>query len=158
MTMPISATGNSRHPASAGFTLVELLAVLVVIGLAAATVVLTMPDQRGALRAEAERFAARAHTARNEAIVEARPVALVVDSGGYAFERYGQGRWQVITEPPLDRHAWPNGVIVQVEGATDGRIAFDEMGSTDGALVTLAHDGNQVRVRIGGDGAIDAEA
>ncbi len=156
--MPISATGNSRRLAPAGFTLVELLAVLLVIGLAAAAVVLTMPDQRGALRAEAERFAARAYAARNEAIVGARPIALIVHSGGYGFERYGRGEWRPIAEPPLDRRIWPDGLLVRIEGAADGRIAFDEMGISDGAIVTLSQDGDQVRVRIGSDGAIDADA
>ena len=62
-----------------GFTLVELLVVLVIIGLAAAAVVLAIPDPEGSLQTEAERFAARAKAARDLAIVESRPALLRID-------------------------------------------------------------------------------
>jgi general secretion pathway protein H len=55
--MPISATGRARR--QSGFTLVELLIVLTIVGLMSAAVVIAMPDQRGSLVSEAERFAAR---------------------------------------------------------------------------------------------------
>ena len=48
-----------------GFTLVELMVVLFIIGLAATAVVLAVPEQGGSLQAEAERFAARAKAARD---------------------------------------------------------------------------------------------
>ena len=56
--MPISAPGNSRPAAEGGFTLVELMVVLTVIGLASAAAVLAMPDPRGRLVDEGARFAA----------------------------------------------------------------------------------------------------
>ena len=71
-TMPISATGNSPHlpaggpgfafsgrVAEGGFTLIELLVALTILGLMSAVVVLAIPDPRGRLVDEAERFAAR---------------------------------------------------------------------------------------------------
>src|SRR3954464_6125538 len=42
---------------ASGFTLVELMVVLVIIGLASAAVILTLPERGGSLFAEAERFA-----------------------------------------------------------------------------------------------------
>ena len=155
--MPTSATGNSRVASPNGFTLVELLVVLVVIGLASAAVMLTLPDDRGGLRVEAERLAARVHAARDEAIVQAKPVALIIDSSGYGFERYRRGEWRPITEPPFDRREWPENMLVRIEGAADGRVAFDEMGISDGAIVTLNRGEDQVRIGIGSDGKIDAD-
>ena len=51
----------------AGFTLVELLMVVAIIGLAAGAVVLSVPDPRPSVAEDAERFAARLSRAREEA-------------------------------------------------------------------------------------------
>ena len=110
--MPMSATGNRRsagftafrrsaehgfmsfrrsaehgfmsfkRSAEHGFTLVEMMVVLVIIGLASATVLLAMPDPRGDLRGDGERFAARAKAAQDSAIIEAREMALWVTGSG----------------------------------------------------------------------------
>ena len=67
--MPISAPGNSRPAAEGGFTLVELMVVLTVIGLASAAAVLAMPDPRGRLVDEGARFAARVRAAQDSAVM-----------------------------------------------------------------------------------------
>src|SRR5207253_9615387 len=70
-----------------GFTLIELMVVLVIIGLAAAAVMLALPEAGGSLAGEADRFAARARAARDTAILDSRAVALQVGSGGYEVAR-----------------------------------------------------------------------
>src|SRR3546814_20686015 len=78
--MPISIPAISkprvavRDLKSLGFTLVELMVVLVILGLASAAVVMTIPDPGGGLRADMQRFAARLSAARDRAIVAARPL------------------------------------------------------------------------------------
>ena len=79
--MRISATG-----AEGGFTLVELLVVVAIIGLAGAAVVLAMPDPRGDLRQGAERFAARVSAARDRAVIEALDQVVWVSPSGYRIE------------------------------------------------------------------------
>ena len=71
-------SGGSRTPRS-WLRLVEP-------ALVSAAVVVGMPDPRGALRAEALRLAARADAARERAMMDNRPVALVLKEGGYGFE------------------------------------------------------------------------
>src|SRR4051812_10272559 len=106
--MRAQVAGKRRN----GFTLVELMVVLVILGLATAAVVLSMPEQGGSVEAEAERFAARAKAARDEAIVQSRPVALTVDDGGYGFAQRRGGEWQAGA-----RHAWAEGTEVRTVGA-----------------------------------------
>ena len=57
------------HTNVRGFTLVELMVVLALVGLAAAAVVLTMPPPDGGTRSEATRFAARVAALRDRAAV-----------------------------------------------------------------------------------------
>ena len=58
--MPTSVAGSKLTSRNAGFTLIELMIVVTIIGLASAVVVLALPDPRGRLRDEAAQFAARA--------------------------------------------------------------------------------------------------
>src|SRR4028118_67007 len=87
MRMPISAAGRAEH----GFTLVELMVVLAILGIMSAAVVLAIPDPRGGLVSEAQTFAARVSAAQERAIMDNRAVALRLTPAGYSFERRGGG-------------------------------------------------------------------
>ena len=134
-----------------GFTLVELMVVLVIIGLAATAVVLAIPEQGGSVYAEADRFAARAKAARDAAIVEARPVALTVDSGGYVFAHRRGGEWR-----PGPRHEWGEGTSVETSGVLAG-TRFDSTGLAEPLTLRLRRRDHSVLVRIGGDGIIHVQ-
>jgi type II secretion system protein H len=144
--MPISATGSNRR--EDGFTLVELMVVLVIIGLASAAVVMAIPDPRGRVRDEAERFAARAAAVRDDAIVQARTMRLRIDGNGYAAERFAHGRWQGAGS----RVEWTPGTGVT---APQPLIDFDATGTiASPTAVELSRDGAIVRVDFPGDGAV----
>ena len=143
--MRTAPSGKRRN----GFTLVELMVVLVILGLAATAVVLAMPEQGGSLQAEAERFAARAKAARDSAIVEARPVALTIDAGGYAFARRSGGEWHA-----GQRHAWAEGTEAQAAGESASGTRFDSTGLAEPLMLTLRRGERVVAVRIGGDGNV----
>lgn len=148
--------GFSRRSAEHGFTLIELMIVITVIGLASAAVVLAMPDPRGRLRDEAERFAGRARAAHESAIVEARPISVWVSSGGYGFERRKHGAWRPIGEKPFQVERWSKGTIATVaSGAARDRIMFDSTGLADRPFdVRLTRDDETTTVRVGTDGSI----
>src|SRR3546814_6669752 len=121
--MRISATGRTE-----GFTRVELLFVLPIVGLMSAAVVLAMPDPRGNLSAEAEQFAARAAAARNLAIVDAEALSMRVTPIGYGFDRRANSEWRPLDRKPFADHIWPDGTRAALESGDITRITFDPTG------------------------------
>ena len=149
--MRISATGAKER----GFTLVELMIVVTIIGLLAAVVMLTIPGPRGRLVDEAERFAARTHAARDMAIIDARPTSVRVTASGYAFDTRRGGRWVPVDVKPFLADVWSEGTTALVGTAGMDRVSFDPTGLASQKLtVTLVRSGETMAVTIGLDGEI----
>lgn len=132
-----------------GFTLVELMVVLVIIGLAAAAVMLAVPEAGGSLAGEADRFAARAKAARDTAILESRAVAVQIGRGGYEVARREGGVWR--TEAHYD---WAERTIPDVAGSSEASIRFDSTGFSEPARVTLRRGDELRAIDIAGDGGV----
>ncbi|MEP6785768.1 MAG: GspH/FimT family pseudopilin [Sphingomonadales bacterium] len=146
--MPTSAAGSR----SAGFTLIELMVVLVIIGLASAAVVLAIPDPRGQVTDEAERFAARALAVRDDAIVQGRAMSIRIDGQGSAVERRIRGRWEPAGDRAFRPVAWVSGTGIV---APNSRVTFDSTGTVaDPMTVELSRGGMTARVEIPGEGVV----
>ena len=126
-----------------GFTLVELMMVIVIIGLAAAVVVLSIPERGGSLVSEAERFAARAKAARDGAILDSRAATIALGPGGY--------------EIGAARYEWVEGTQSQLSGGRDGRLRFTATGLADPARLVLRRGERAVAIDIGEDGNVQIQ-
>ena len=154
--MPTSATGTSARP-DAGFTLVEAMTTLVIVGLVVGGVMLAAPSEDRRLRAFAESFAARIDAASEESIMRNRPIALRVTRDGFGYERLEARGWTPMDgRTPLAFRAWPQDVAYRLEApqeAESGRIArFDVMGGASPARLVLERGDARWRVEIDGQG------
>jgi len=153
---PTSATGSPRErarQARPGFTLVELMMTVAIIGLAAGAVVVSIPDPRPPVGVEAERFAARLTRAREEAVMTNRAVAVEATPGGYDFTTFDGERWLPLTQRPFGPERWSEGTRM-VADIDPARVVFDPTGVSDPAVVTLSRDQSLRRIRIDGAGEV----
>lgn len=142
-----------------GFTLVEMLVVLVIMGLLAGTVAMTWPTG-GALRDDAAALAARATLAAEESVLSGTAMGLDVTAQGYAFYKMENGAWREVDgERAFRRQIWREGVVPQIRregfGAHDRRraalalspaVVFDPTGLVPVFSVTLAEGAARISV------------
>ncbi len=144
---PTSATGRADRARRAGFTLVEMMVTVAVIGLAATAVVLAAPDPTPRLLVEAERLAARLVRAREEAILTNRPVAVDIGAEGYGFRVRAEDGWTPLTEGPFERVAWEEGTRVESAGGVEA-VMFDPVGLAEPARLSLSRDRARATVTV----------
>jgi general secretion pathway protein H len=138
-----------RRSAEYGFTLVEMMVVIAIIGFVSAAVVLAIPDPRGRVVDDADRFAARVAAARDEAIISARPMGLWVSASGYGFEKRRDGQWVGLEDKPFTTTDWKPGTRALVGEQGRQQLGFDGTGlPTDPLVVTLAREGERVSVSV----------
>lgn len=153
LTVRDRVASDSVRQWRAGFTLVELLMTVTIVGLAAGAVVLAMPDPRPPVGAEAERFAARLVRAREEAILSNRPVAVEASATGYGFSVFDGDRWAPLTDGPFGREMWEAGTTVS-PGGEPIRVVFDPTGVAEPASLTLGRDRGSRTVTVDGAGEV----
>ena len=149
-----------------GFTLVELMVVMVIIGITLGMVSLNaLPSPRQNLENEAKRLALLLQLARDEAIVRNRLVAFEAGSDSYRFiVRNDENSWdQIVGDDLLRQRPFKNApvtVLLDPPGAGTGnpmRITFGREPVDKPFLMTLIAGDNSVRVRADGVGHFTVE-
>lgn len=149
-----------------GFTLIELMVVMVIIGITLGMVSLNaLPSPRQNLENEAKRLALLLQLARDEAIVRNRLVAFEAGSDSYRFiVRNDQSSWDQITNDDLLRQRpfknAPVTVLLDPPGAGTGnpmRITFGREPVDKPFIMTLIAGDNSVSVRADGIGHFTVE-
>lgn len=146
---------RTPRPRRNGFSLVEMMVVLFVMGVLAASVVLLLPGDADRLRRDSERFAARASAARDEAIASGSPVALVVNGAGYYFEERHDGSWGPAQGRGLALTNWSAGTATSTGRA---RLVFDPVGLASSELRLRLSRGEAARtITIARNGTVRAD-
>ncbi|MEZ7520231.1 type II secretion system minor pseudopilin GspH [Burkholderia vietnamiensis] len=120
-------TTDARRPRAGtqrGFTLLEMLVVLVIVGLLVAVVTLTPSrNRRTDLAEEAQRLANLLESAGDDAQVRSIPIAWQAVGGGYQFvQRTDGGGWAPMTDDLYRARRWGaavTGVTVRYTGGGD---------------------------------------
>lgn len=137
---------RSEAAGPGGFTLLELLIVLLLMGLVAAIVLSGRPpaSPSTAARLAASEIASALRLARAQAIVSDRPVGLVLD--------VANGRYHVGASPP---RALPGNLQLtlltargDVLSKKEGRIRFNSDGSSTGGRIDIVGGQRKVSVRV----------
>jgi general secretion pathway protein H len=152
--------GRLRRPAARGFTLVEIMVVMVIIGITLGLVSLNaIPSPRQDLQAEARRLALLLQLARDEAIVRNRLVTFEATPERYHFLVRNETRWDPITRDDLlrEREFKNAPVSLVLDPASAGtvdplRITFGREPVDKPFVLTLGNDAGQVAIRADGVG------
>ncbi|EKS9913249.1 MULTISPECIES: GspH/FimT family pseudopilin [Burkholderia] len=100
-----------RRRAARGFTLLEMLVVLVIAGLLVSLASLSLTrNPRTDLREEAQRLALLFETAGDEAQVRARPIAWQPTAHGFRFDVSSSDGWRTLHDDLLRPRDWDGGV------------------------------------------------
>ena len=147
--MRLAASGGRTGAPRTGFTLLELLLVLVVVGVLAGTVIAALPNvgHQRQVQAEAERLALAFELARGEALRRNELWGLAVSESGYAFHRYAEGGWQQVSQRPLAPRSAEQGISLALGPlpavAADPPGPARSRGTRDAAPDVAIHPGGE---------------
>ena len=150
--MPISATGANEQ----GFTLIEMMVVLLLVGLASSIVLLNLPSGGVRLADEAEHLAARIQHVQHEAVLPNRSVEIVLAANDSSFRVQRRGRWVPLVAGPFKPRPWGEGLSVSVPGIAGRRaVRFDSSGATDPATIRMTGSGRSIDLIINRQGRVE---
>lgn len=143
-----------------GFTLIELMVVLVIIGIASAAISLSIkPDPAQLLRKDAERVAQLLQVAQAEARADGRSIVWVSDAKGFRFSRRsdgGRGFEHFKDDAQLRPRAWQS-PKVEVRVEPKQRVVLNAEWINPPLQVTLSDGLNRLSVLRDGSGRISLQ-
>jgi general secretion pathway protein H len=155
--------GNRQQSgrAQTGFSLVEVMLVLVLIGLLSSAVILTFPGPKPVAEKETARLLANLNALSEQALVSNRVTAVGFSKTGYASYLFDEGAWQLQT-----RQNWPEGIssALEVEGVTmalpvklSPLVLFEPTGQSTRFQLELASDQRRFVLASTGDGRVELQ-
>lgn len=121
-----------------GFTLIEILIVLVIIGVAAGAVTLGMGSitRAPSVETEARRLATRLQVAADDAMLGDRLIAFTAEAHGYGFATFAaDGTLSPRTDDALGFHQLPSGIVMTLSVRPPVVLGVDGAGRPMSATV-----------------------
>ena len=143
--MPTLVPGASNR----GFTLLELLVVIVVLSIAAGLIVVRgTPGDSNYLESDAKKLAQLLRIAQQESLLKSKDIRFVAGEEGYTFEEFTGSRWvPVSTEPMLRPRQWDHGpfqVTLLNEGLENRFLTLEGQAGLKRQAIVLQR--NQVQI------------
>ena len=111
-----------KNSFSSGFTLIEVLVVLVIIGITLGFALISFGDFGASrrMKAEIEHFQQLINVVQEQAILESTTYGINIKTNGYAVLRFKPpAQWEIISSHPLFREkSFSEGVIAHLESPT----------------------------------------
>lgn len=143
-----------------GFTLIELMVVLVIVGIASAAVSLSIrPDPMKLLRQDAGRLAQLLQLAQTEARIDGRPITWRVDAKGFGFSRradQGTGLDHFKDDPQLHPRRWQSSSMA-IEIDPGPRVVLSAEWIADPIRIRLSDGLGSLTVQRNAAGRIDIQ-
>jgi general secretion pathway protein H len=140
---PLSGVGGFAH---AGFTLIEILVAMVIVGVLATSVVLTLPDSGlGQRQASVRAWQALAESAALRAEAQAQPYAWEVSEGQARLWVLEGNQWRAPLHPAIHSVALAEGLAVEQLESEGQRLPL-------GSRIVFAGTPPLFTVRISGHG------
>jgi type II secretion system protein H len=140
-----------------GYTLIEALVTLGIVGLLASVVVLAAPSPDRRVFEFAKTLAARLSHAGEESVITNRPIAFYANANGYGFAVLQVDGWRRVEgRSPLAFQAWPENMSCEVEGSAREAIMggqshgiyFTPVGDATPARIVLTNAGVRLDVEL----------
>lgn len=101
-----------------GFTLIEILIVIIIIGIVSSIALLAFGDfgKHRAVKMAAEHLVAYIKLIQHQAILENTNFGLVIESRGYHAVHFGQNRWQAVNpHSSLRSYSFPENTLIHLQ-------------------------------------------
>ena len=129
-----------------GFTLLEIMLVVLLMGLSAAVVTMSLShaDPKKALEKQAKKFIASAELVLDETVLSGQLLGLVIESDTYRFVVYHEEKWQPLeSDRLLGEQQMPEGVSLEivvdglplVQSDEDEQSLFDDDDDSDDPFI-----------------------
>ena len=152
-----------KRAKQSGFTLVEVMVVLLIVGLMAGTVVMNLPPKQDPLYAQGRLLATRLEQASQTSLIEQSSIGVRFVEGGYEVLKYTGENWDDAGKYFYDLSNNPNISLSVNGGEIDLKAArksefpvvrFDATGLATPFELSLQTSVSSVRLKGGVDGSI----
>ena len=148
-----------RITKEAGFTLVEILSVLVVIGLMSSVVILSMPQPKSELDKQAQRLSVELNALAQDGLISGSVTAAGFSKDGYALYTFENSEWtERVSAEWQDSYRMTltrASAKLELPKKADPIILFQPTGLSTPFEFTLSDRETKYALKTAGDGRVD---